>query len=288
MATYTPLLSEPPLAADEVDGWDSPRSRRAGDLPWRRPSVLRRIFGERDRTVWFVLLACLVSIATLCVHLGILHDTASPGILSPTKLTYPNPYIGLENAVLVDPMPAPPIVNFPLLLAQVNSSDPTTAYVQQPRWNSDFGMIYPEDREFLVNNEVSTISQFRTLDFGMEHCVATLEIPSQDQIQDTPRKSISSFDAPVTLEIWMLDAEERIDPHTLTWTTRPARIELLTTIVVQQGYNRLDSLPFACRARTLFTFEISCSACYLHFQQDTKPPRLAFFITQYAFREIGN
>ncbi|KAF7345936.1 hypothetical protein MVEN_01615900 [Mycena venus] len=279
MAAYAPLLSEPAFAADvQANGWGSPGSRRSGKLLRR---VSHRIFEETDRTVWFVLFACLVSVTTLCVHLGIFYYPAPPSTPSPEKLTYPNPYIGLEKAVLVDPAPAAPIVNFPLLLAQINSSDPTAAYVQQPHWNSYFGMIYPEDREFLINTEVSTIAQFRTLDFGMERCVATLEIPSQDQIQDKPSKSISTSAVPFTMEIWVLDAEERIDPHSLTWATRPTRIDLLTTMVFHRGYNLLHSSPFLCQARTFLAFEIRCSACHLHFRQDKKSPRLAFFITQH-------
>ncbi|KAJ7239570.1 hypothetical protein B0H12DRAFT_1326607 [Mycena haematopus] len=282
MATYAPLLSESFEADGQADGW-GPRMRRR---PWRRLSVFRQIFEETDRTVWFVSLACLVSVATFCVHLGIFNPNA-PSASSPAKLTYPNPYIGLEKAVLVDPAPAAPIVNFPLLLAQINSSDPTAAYVQRPHWNSYFGMIYPEDREFLVNPVVSTIAQFRTLDFGMERCVATLEIPSPDEMLDMPGKTISSSDAPFTLDVWTLDAEDRIDPHSLTWTTRPRRIDLLTTMVVHQGYNLLHSLPFPCLARTFLAFEIQCSACNLHFRQDKKPPRLAFFITQYPSSSRG-
>ncbi|KAJ6609542.1 hypothetical protein B0H10DRAFT_1769624, partial [Mycena sp. CBHHK59/15] len=85
----------------------------------------------------------------------------------PTKLTYPNPYIGLENAVLTDAAPAKPIINFPLLLAQINSSEPSEVYMQLTQWPTAFGMIYPELRYF----------EFRTIDFGMERCAATLEIP---------------------------------------------------------------------------------------------------------------
>jgi hypothetical protein len=61
--------------------------------------------------------------------------------------------MGLDNAVLVDPSPVAPIINFPLLLAQINSSDPSAIYLQQPHAPTSFGMIYPEDRDFLVNSE---------------------------------------------------------------------------------------------------------------------------------------
>lgn len=126
------------------------------------------------------------------------------------------------------------------------------------------------------NNQVSTVAQFRTLDFGMEHCVATLAIPSQEQIQDIPSKNISRFNDSFPLEIWALDAKDGISPQRLTWASRPARIGLLTTMVVRQGYNLLDSPIFPCPARSFLAFEIRCSSptCRLRFRQDKKSPRL--------------
>jgi hypothetical protein len=87
----------------------------------------------------------------LTIHVTDYHWHTSPP--TPSKLRYPNPYIGLENAVLTETDPAAPIINFPLLLSQINSSNPTAVYPQQPHSPTSFGMIYTEDREFMVNNE---------------------------------------------------------------------------------------------------------------------------------------
>ncbi|KAJ7696986.1 hypothetical protein B0H17DRAFT_842768, partial [Mycena rosella] len=188
------------------------------------------------------------------------------------KLFYPNPYIGLEKAVLTDPTPAPPVINFPLLLAQINSSDPSAVYLQQPHSPTSFGMIYPEDREFIV----STIAQFRTLDFGLERCVATLAIPSPADVENLPDKRVSSSNEPCSLEIWSLDAPESIRPRILSWATRPRRLDLVTTIVVRPGHNLPDTPEFPCPARTALAFELSYSdsSCHLRFRQNKKSPRL--------------
>ncbi|KAJ7107818.1 hypothetical protein C8R44DRAFT_533146, partial [Mycena epipterygia] len=184
-------------------------------------------------------------------------------------LTYPNPYIGLDNAMLTDAAPAKPIINFPLLLAQINSSEPSAVYMQLTQWPTAFGMIYPELRHFeliYIIPQVSTVVQFRTIDFGMERCVATLEIPEVPVVY----KNFSSSAKPCPLEVWSLDSPDDIQPRTLSWAARPRRTNLLTTMLVGQPPVLLQSPSFPCPSRTLFTFEIAYSTadCYLRFRQD--------------------
>ncbi|KAJ7153220.1 hypothetical protein C8R46DRAFT_912454 [Mycena filopes] len=278
MSTYTPLLSTPDVHDDE---WGSLAQKR--DAAANPPSWLRRVADAADRTVCFVFVACLISLLSLAVNIARLHSSGpSAAPAAPTKLRYPNPYIGLEHAVLAHPAPRTPIVNFPLLLAQINSSAPNAVGLQQPHFSTSFGMIYPEDREFLVQEAVSTIAQFRTLDFRMERCVAVLEIPSAADIRDFPNKTVELLsDGPrVPLELWFLDAGEDIEPQTLSWARRPKRARLLSRMDVTHGAAsqgvQLESPAFACPARTLATLEISCSTpgCRLWFRQDKKLPRL--------------
>ncbi|KAJ6543329.1 hypothetical protein B0H10DRAFT_1970448 [Mycena sp. CBHHK59/15] len=110
-----PLLSEPtmPSSSAEIEEWGSP--------PPSEPRKASR-GGPGDRTVWLILLACLISIATLIFNIARLAH--SDDIEPQVKLDYPNPYVGLENAILKHPVTPAPILNFPLLLAQINTSDP--------------------------------------------------------------------------------------------------------------------------------------------------------------------
>ncbi|KAJ6513571.1 hypothetical protein C8R47DRAFT_1286223 [Mycena vitilis] len=112
---------------------------------------------------------------------------ASPPSL---KLTYPNSYIGLEKAVINDTTRAQPIVNFPLVLAQINSSKPLSEELKRNRLFSEYGEIYPREREFLVTHEVLTIAQFRMIDFRMESCSATLQVPSLADVEALPEKKV--------------------------------------------------------------------------------------------------
>ncbi|KAJ7730164.1 hypothetical protein B0H16DRAFT_1329982 [Mycena metata] len=275
MATYTPLLSSPPASDVQDDEWGSPAPKREATQPLFS-SLLRRIAETADRTVCFVFVACLISLASLAWNISLSLSPPLSSAPSSTRLRYPNPYIGLEHAVLTDISPPAPIVNFPLVLAQINSSSPKSVYLQQPRTLTTFGMIYPQEREFFVDEKVSTITQFRTLDFRMERCIAVLEIPSPADVHDFPNNTVALSDIAPSLEIWLLDAADDIDQHTLSWVTRPRRTRLLSTMAVRPGHNLLESPPFTCPARTLVTLEIGCSTpgCRLGFRQDKKSPRL--------------
>ncbi|KAJ6460035.1 hypothetical protein C8R47DRAFT_921777, partial [Mycena vitilis] len=191
---------------------------------------------------------------------------------SPTKLTYPDPYIGLKDVVLNDAASPKPIVNFPLLLAQINASEPSSVYMQLTQWPTAFGMIYPELRHFEVFLQASTILQFRTIDFGMERCAVTLEVP---EVPDK-FKNYSSSAEPCPLEVWSLDAQDDIQPRALSWAARPRRSTLHTTMLVGKPPLFLQGPSFPCAARTLHTFEVisSNANCHLRFRQDPDLPRL--------------
>jgi hypothetical protein len=151
MDTYTPLLSDPALGFDvDSDKWDSSVPRNSVHAPQRKSEV-------HHRTVWIVLLATLISLLCLALNIADFRSNLPP---PSKKLIYPNPYVGLDRAVLTDAAPAPPIVNFPRVLGQINSSEPSAVHLHQPHWPSFFGMIYPEEREFLVDTQACLLLSF--------------------------------------------------------------------------------------------------------------------------------
>ncbi|KAJ6484014.1 hypothetical protein C8R45DRAFT_999949 [Mycena sanguinolenta] len=272
MADCNPLLSLEPASSSiscDIHEWGpSPSSARTKSSDkWE------------NRTLLLISLGCMISMATLLLNLTYFRQSYTA--ISQNKLDYPNPYIGLENAMLKDVTSPAPIMNFPLFLGQINMSDSAVADEDLYHWTSSFGTIYPEDRTFLVSSEASTIAQFRAIDFAMERCVLTLAVPSVEDQGTSGKKTISS-PGPISLAIWALDSTDDMDPRTLSWFTRPARSHLLTTIIFSvSGY--FESPPFSCPSRTLHTFEISCGTpeCYLRFHQDSKPPFLAIFLMQH-------
>lgn len=102
----------------------------------------------------------------------------------------------------------------------------------------------------------------------------TLAVPSAEDQKNSGKELISSA-GPLSLAIWALDSMDAIDPHTLSWSTRPVRSRFLTMMVFSDP-GQFESPSFACPSRTLHTFEVSCGKpdCYLRFQQDAKLPHL--------------
>ncbi|KAF5328085.1 hypothetical protein D9619_013664 [Psilocybe cf. subviscida] len=60
----------------------------------------------------------------------------------------------------------------------IDRSRPKYVYPVDPRRKSTyFGTVSPDDRKVLATNQISTILQFRTRDFGMEWCKLKLALP---------------------------------------------------------------------------------------------------------------
>lgn len=102
--------------------------------------------------------------------------------------------------------------------------------------------------------KVSTIVQFRAIDYGMENCSLAL----------TPTSAEGSALADVDLDVWTLaDAPQRpgrrlnanLDVRTLTWASRPARKEHVGVLKVVGGETRM----FTCPSGSYHTLEIACA-----------------------------
>ncbi|KAF7366912.1 hypothetical protein MSAN_00949900 [Mycena sanguinolenta] len=239
---YLPLLSDPDTADAEDHGWDSSREEKAPTASgWGNKQVTR---ADTLFLVPLLVLACLISIVAVFFTVR-----GNPNVSAPTppppsrKLRFPNQYIGLENAVLRESAPPAPIANLPLLLAQVNASDPDAVYLQKPYWSTYFGVIYPDYRQLLINNNVSTIAQFRMLDFAMERCAVMLQMPPLDSLSLLPEKQFAISHSPFSLEIWMLAAADVISPRTLSWSTRPPRTQLLLNTTVHGDQLQSQATP---------------------------------------------
>ncbi|KAF9017602.1 hypothetical protein BDZ89DRAFT_888824, partial [Hymenopellis radicata] len=194
-------------------------------------------------------------------------------------LEFVSPYIGLDSAVYRPDSPRlPPITNFPTLLTQINSSDPSRNYGDIHKWTSSFGLVYPEDRRLRVDHEVSSVAQFRVLDWGMEHCTVNVAIPSSEEMEDYMDFSIVNGGS-ATIDIWMLEGREDLREHTLTWRTRPKRVILHETWTVKPG-SILESKKFDCPSMSSQVLEFSCggAACDITFRQDPKEPGLGEFL----------
>lgn len=239
--------------------------------------------------------ALIVSyIAFQYVHLQKQSATSSSSDELELRSTYVNfdRLYGLDGGQqLLKPAPHEPIVNLPRAWAQVSRAEPEKVFEMWPEsWMSEHGLIPNDDRRFWVTpkvgaftfllvwrhdwitsphgtgfffGQISTISQFRVIDYGMENCSITVAIPaltssSLKSFSPSSAMSDSASSPNVHLEIYILKATSKLDLSTLSWKTKPARSTHLGTLVATPGTTAELSSAFECKRGTYVTVEVTC------------------------------
>ncbi|KAG2039749.1 hypothetical protein BDR03DRAFT_859530 [Suillus americanus] len=139
--------------------------------------------------------------------------------------------------------PSPPIprefTNFPMSVSLVDHSAPSHVFNDYLAMRTTrTGTISPDDRK------VSTIFQFRAIDWGMENCELHVALPPVDR--------------PTTLALYRLNATVPVDISTLSFNVRPPRVAKLGNIV--PGKDSLDwHRKLSCAMDDVLVFELACS-----------------------------
>ena len=106
--------------------------------------------------------------------------------------------------------------------------------------------------------QVSTIVQYRTVDFGMEACELVLSIPELG----APLEDHGSFamHPGSRFDVFRLAATHPVDPLTLTYRNKPARADKVATLEAHENQNQdIVTHRFPCPSASLHVFEIACT-----------------------------
>ncbi|KAJ7151675.1 hypothetical protein C8R46DRAFT_913986, partial [Mycena filopes] len=163
----------------------------------------------------------------------------------------------------------------------VDAAQPGEVLLDTHKWNSSFGMVYPADRTFKVAPMISTIAQFRAIDWGMEHCTLDVALPELSEMVQFMNFTLSG--ETVMLEMWQVSSPgTAIDPGTLSWETRPPRKLLVGYWTLKPGM-KMQTEVFECPSNSLHTFEFTCVGpdCHLQFQQDPNDSRIGTKVHKY-------
>uniref|UniRef100_A0A8H7Y8W4 Ubiquitin 3 binding protein But2 C-terminal domain-containing protein n=1 Tax=Psilocybe cubensis TaxID=181762 RepID=A0A8H7Y8W4_PSICU len=171
----------------------------------------------------------------------------------------------------------PPIRNQARRFFQISSAYPERQLAEEsPRIAGPTGFI-PSARGFyqlLVSSEISTIVEFRVIDYGMENCNLSLNIPSNNA---TDQVTIASEG---NLEIWQIgDINTRIDRSNISWNFRPKRTRFIASTSVQYGTSKQFE-SFRCVSGTHLTFELACTGCHLNVTRFSDKVHDALYIVQ--------
>ncbi|KAI0078431.1 hypothetical protein K474DRAFT_923194 [Panus rudis PR-1116 ss-1] len=238
---------------------------------------------ESDATSWVIILLCLVCTG---VNLWAYTSAYKPRIAHYQDLALlrrPNQFASLER-VDSPPSHSPRILLYPNLLALVNKAEPHRIYSDDPvRIMAQHGLTPPEDREFKVSKQYSSIVEFRSIDYKMERCELVLD-PSHDGSASHPHSNYNARLGPGQnlVNIWRLSTRHSLDSRKLSWHTRPSRMEKIATISVRYGTSW--SYNFTCPADTLHSFEFSAASgdTLVEWTQDHRQPVPGVVIYQHS------
>ncbi|KAJ7817845.1 hypothetical protein B0H14DRAFT_2840964 [Mycena olivaceomarginata] len=185
------------------------------------------------------------------------------------NLRRPSQFVGFEKLQRVGTPATKSFVNFPLVLAQIDSSDPTRTAPPFLGVFTNIGTIYPELGRVVVSKSISTVVQFRALDFGMEACEIRIALPIN--------ASAVSGNRPLTLPsspiaIFSLEHDKPLHADSLSYSSRPPRGDKIADISL--GYGSVWNHHFKCQMDDMYAFELACpslgseSFCDLAWEQD--------------------
>jgi hypothetical protein len=259
-------------------------------------SLLTKFPGSR-----LALYACICAISTSVLSIVLTFrnslSLAAPIVPVWKPLRHLTPYVNLDR-IHVDVSAAyPPILNFPPVVMQIQTADASRAMLEDDRQHDTvYGVIYPDDRHVVVSErvrkfilltrprcanalfflpQISTILQFRNLDYGMETCTLNITQPLRSSVFDPAAR----FAETSSIDVWHLEVAGELSPHRPEiWSHAPVRTQVLTTVDWTAGAT-LSSPEFLCKSGGWSSFELACSPsnsqeCLVDFWQDQRasPP----------------
>ncbi|KAH9929374.1 uncharacterized protein B0H18DRAFT_996833 [Fomitopsis serialis] len=164
------------------------------------------------------------------------------------ELRRPSQYIHLDSVA----RPSPPVprnfVNHPILVSIIDSDHThKVAEVDARRYMSHNGMISPPERHYIIADTVSTIVQFRAIDYGMELCEIHVHLPPL-----FPGPPTDAEEPSVVATLHRLNSTLALDERKVSFASRPPRVFKVDDITVTPWHYR-----FSCVSEKVLTFELS-------------------------------
>ncbi|KZT33314.1 hypothetical protein SISSUDRAFT_1089399 [Sistotremastrum suecicum HHB10207 ss-3] len=223
-----------------------------------------------QRQAYFTIITCLIAILCTVANASFtLLGSPKAHIEDAAILRRPSQFIGLDRANFSREYALDfHIKAFPSVLTQISRVERNKVFEDDPkRQFTRFGTISPDDKHFVVTEEISTIAQFRARDYGMENCQLKLSFPHTEAQEDYIPED------PIKMTVWRLQTSTWLNPRLLSFNTRPAREAAVVTWTVDRGANATSPM-FLCSSDSLQSFEITCESgpCSLELWQDKEEP----------------
>ncbi|KAH9847673.1 hypothetical protein C2E23DRAFT_889780 [Lenzites betulinus] len=236
------------------------------------PTVSRRRQTQSDNFIlWSTAGVTLTTILSIILFFNALWNSHDEQVAS--LVVRPNPYFYLDNILRNTTQVFPPVVNFPQVVLHFSAEDPERSMQLEAHRSGPtvFGTVFPDDRQIRVSASVSTLVQFRTLDYAMESCVVNLSLPVETE-KFQPDIDLVEHSM---IDIWALEDTEELaqDIRGALLARAPRRRTLLATLPFPASGSR-QSPEFRCPSGKFTTIELACSnvnaACLVEFWQSRR------------------
>ncbi|KAE9388829.1 hypothetical protein BT96DRAFT_1025284 [Gymnopus androsaceus JB14] len=206
-----------------------------------------------------------------------LYDLQSPLRTDLRGLRRPSQFMGLEkiNRTGLQPPHELSIFNFPFVVARVDELDPKSIITMGP--NSHIVVKGIDIRKVEVTDCISTVIQFRILDWQLESCRLHIYVP---QYSSVATGSGESF-----IDIYRLTSTSVLEIDKLSRSTQPAIEEKLATVNLSSEHGVDWNYPFQCAMDSLHTFSLVAGSKSTSAQwwQDKQLNNPAIYITQHEY-----
>jgi len=202
-----------------------------------------------------VCLICTVINVVVVFHIPTVVDSTAEIPLTYTginQLRRPSQFIGLDRVK----RPSPPIPlqfdNYPIVVTQIDEARAEKVFEGDlKRYTGRAGTVYPEDRRILITPSVSTVVQFRAIDYGMEICELHVNLPPL-----LPNSTLyPGYTFMVTLH--RLDVSAPLDTRSLSYNSRPHRLFKIDDIPLSSEGVTHWHRKFSCSSEEVLSFELS-------------------------------
>ncbi|KAJ6455297.1 hypothetical protein C8R47DRAFT_996858 [Mycena vitilis] len=254
VSQYEPLRQSPEATPKECDDNQHKETHRLNRLP-----CLSHIS---------LILCIVLTLANILITVASQRRFPNPN--SPTSIPVTSKNIHLlrrpSQYIRFDEIrrPSPPVPkqfrNYPITLTQIDAAEPDRVLYADKTYMSPIGTVVPADRR------ISSIIQFRTIDWGMEDCQLHMSVPALGGGDTMGASNIS-------VVLHRLNQTYPLDTAELTFRSRPPRVAKIGDIQLSRVEGTIWSRRFACKADVVLSFELECSgvladdSCFLEWWQ---------------------
>ncbi|RDB30233.1 hypothetical protein Hypma_007152 [Hypsizygus marmoreus] len=240
--------------------------------------------GLYQRNVLWLCLACTaVNVLTLLINFRRPFAFENSPILDRQdihRLRRPSQYIGFDDIRRPSPPIARNFTTFPFTVAQIDAAEPQKVFDPDlKRYMALSGTVYPDEKRVVVANKITTVIQFRAIDYGMETCDIHINL--------LPASEPSVHFEGVS--IYRLESAAPLDLRILSHRTSPKRVGKLADIHAMAGQATHWHHRLSCSLEEVLTFELACPSdvpigmtCNLEWWQGKEESSPGVYIVQHA------